>query len=244
MISAVGIVVPARDEQRLISSCQRDLVVAVRHASPGVDWAVCVVADRCTDDTASAARATFGDHGNTMVLENHRDLTIGEVRDLGMRHVQAMLAGHPAERVWLLSSDADSNAPPDWVTRHLCVADNGADAVAGVVELFGHHALPPLVRARYTTVLAQARRAEGHGNVYAANLGVRASAYRAVGGFGACAVGEDHDLWRRLGQAGYRCCFAEDSVVLTSPRRRGRATGGLADLLHTLHLQAATEETA
>jgi GT2 family glycosyltransferase len=244
MISAVGIVVPARDEQRLISSCERDLVVALRHASPRVDWAVCVVADRCTDDTASLARATFGDHRDAVVVENHRDLTIGEVRDLGMRHVQAMLAGHPADRVWLLSSDADSTVPPDWVTRHLCVAGNGADAVAGIVELSGYRGLPALVSARYTTVLAQARRPEGHGNVYAANLGVRASAYRAVGGFGAMSVGEDHDLWRRLRQAGYRCRFVEESVVLTSSRRRGRATGGLADLLHTLHLQATAEETA
>jgi hypothetical protein len=72
--------------------------------------------------------------------------------------------------------------------------------------------------------------------VYGANLGVRADAYLAVGGFGAVATGEDHHLWRRLGQAGYRRSYAAESTVRTSARRHGRAPGGLADLLRSLHV--------
>jgi hypothetical protein len=52
-------------------------------------------------------------------------------------------------------------------------------------------------------------------------------------------TGEDHDLWRRLGQAGYRLSYAADTLVTTSARLRGRATGGLADLLYSLENGAA-----
>lgn len=243
MISAVGVVVPARDERHSITNCLLGLSTALRRLPSTVEWSVCVVADRCSDDTAALARAVLDVCPTAMVLDNEHELPIGEVRDLGVRQVRAVLSGHRADRVWLLSTDADSVVAPDWVTRHLLPADAGVDAVAGVVELDGYRALPPLVSARYRAVVDQARRPEGHGNVYAANLGVRAAAYLAVGGFGAVSVGEDHDLWRRLGDAGYRRHYDEDAIVVTSARRHGRARGGLADLIGALHRDGTPERT-
>jgi hypothetical protein len=70
---------------------------------------------------------------------------------------------------------------PDWATEHRRPADAGVDAAAGMVELAGQSLTPPVV-ARHATVFAYARRSDGHGNVYAANLSVRADAYLAVGG--------------------------------------------------------------
>jgi cellulose synthase/poly-beta-1,6-N-acetylglucosamine synthase-like glycosyltransferase len=222
MITAVGIVVPARDEQRRIRRCVRGLVAAL---PPGVEPAVCVVADRCADRTAELA-ALPGLH----ILTNRVERTIGEVRDLGFQQVCSALAEHEPRDVLLLSTDADSVVPPDWARRHIRLIDEGADAVAGVIELAGRRRPPP----GYASVVAEDRRAGG--NVYGANLGVRADAYLAVGGFGAVATGEDHHLWHRLGQAGYRRSYAAESTVLTSARRHGRAPGGLADLLRSLHV--------
>jgi hypothetical protein len=210
------------------------VLTALRALPPDLDIAVCVVADRCTDRTASLARAAFDHHPGSRVVVNHAELTIGEVRDLGMRQVLAALPPPPS-RTLLLSTDADSRVAPDWALRHLRNATSGVHATAGVVELVGRHALPPLVAARYAEVLARTRGAYGHGNVYAANLGVRADAYLAVGGFGVAASAEDHALWRALGAAGYRRRYAEEPRVLTSARRHGRAPGGLADLLRALH---------
>jgi hypothetical protein len=175
------------------------------------------------------ARAELTGLPTAHVLHNRSAATIGEVRDLGLDHLD--LAGHRPSDVWLLSTDADTTVTPDWAVRHLELARRGAHAVAGVALLSPHAALPMAVARRYSALLAGTRGPDGHGNVYAANLGVRADAYRAVGGFGAVATGEDHDLWRRLRQAGYRCHYAEGPRVVTSARRRGRATGGLADLL-------------
>jgi hypothetical protein len=234
MISAVGIVVPARDEQRRIRDCVRGLLTAVRALPPDVDVAVCVVADRCLDRTARLARAASGRHPGSQVVVNRTELTIGEVRDLGVRHVLAALP-HAPSRTLLLSTDADSVVAPDWALGHVRVAASGVHAAAGVVELDGRHALPPLVATRYADVLAGTRGVHGHGNVYAANLGVRADAYLAVGGFGVTATGEDHALWRRLGDAGYRRRYVEEPRVRTSARTHGRAHGGLADLLRALH---------
>lgn len=51
--------------------------------------------------------------------------------------------------------------------------------------------------ARYAAVVAPAEGPWGYGNVYGANLGVRA--FDTLGGFGRVPVGEDHDLLSGLG---------------------------------------------
>jgi hypothetical protein len=231
-ITAVGVVVPARDESRLIGACLRSVLVALGALPSTVEPALCVVADRCTDDTARVARVALHGRPWARVVTSRSAATIGEVRDLGLEHLN--LRGHPSPRVWLLSTDADTTVAPDWALRHLDLARRGAHAVAGVALLADRSALPAAVARHYATLLDEARRPDGHGNVYAANLGVRADAYRAVGGFGPVARGEDHDLWHRLTQAGYRCRYATGPRVLTSARHRGRASGGLADLLAAL----------
>lgn len=235
MISAVGIVIPARNEQHQIKACLRALRVALRQLPPDIERAVCVVADRCTDDTVALARTELVGWPAARVTETRLERSVGEARDLGVRQLCTVLDRHPPAGVWLLSTDADSAVVRDWAIQHIDLARRGAHAVAGIVELDGHPALPPVVSQRYAAVLARARKPEGHGNVYAANLGVRADAYLAVGGFGALSTGEDHDLWHRLRQAGYRMHYAEGPKVITSSRRNGRARGGLADLLRALH---------
>jgi hypothetical protein len=67
--------------------------------------------------------------------------------------------------------------------------------------------------------------------VYGANLGVRADAYLAVGGFPPVGAGEDAALWRALAAAGLPTASPTSVRVRTSGRLHGRARGGLADLL-------------
>jgi cellulose synthase/poly-beta-1,6-N-acetylglucosamine synthase-like glycosyltransferase len=229
MIGAVGVVIPARDERDGIVACVRSVLASLDRLPPGVESAVCVVADRCRDDTAElAARAG---RGIVDVVSNRRSGTIGEVRALGVRRVRWSLSRHVAERIWLLSTDADTTVPPDWAVRHLELAGSGVHAVAGEAVLAGSPPIPATVTRRYSAVVAAERGPEGHGNVYAANLGVRADAYERVGGFAPIASGEDRDLWSRLCRTGHRCEYADEPTVLTSARTEGRAPGGLAALL-------------
>lgn len=229
----MGVAVPARDEAARVGRCVASVLTALRALPPSVERAFCVVADRCSDGTAHAARRAFGGVPGAWTVGNRAEATVGEVRDLGFARVLAALPGHAPAGVLLLSTDADSVVAPDWALGHLRLVRAGAHAVAGMVDL-ADEALPPLVSARHAALLDRMRRPDGHGNVYGANLAVRADAHLAVGGFGPVASGEDHDLWRRLRRAGYRCRYAEPPTVRTSARLRGRATGGLADLLRRL----------
>ncbi|HEX3651046.1 MAG TPA: glycosyltransferase [Pseudonocardiaceae bacterium] len=241
MITAVGVVVPARDESRSIGACVRSVLAALRRLPADVVPALCVVADRCTDDTAERAAAALAGWPARLV-RNRAEATIGEIRDLGLCHLG--LDAHRPRETWLLSTDADTTVAADWAVRHLELARRGLHAVAGAAELRDRAAMPAPVARLYSKILATARRPEGHGNVYGANLGVRADAYRAVGGFGPVATGEDDDLWRRLVAAGFRCHYDAGLSVLTSSRRDGRAPGGLAALLARLDREHALPEGA
>jgi cellulose synthase/poly-beta-1,6-N-acetylglucosamine synthase-like glycosyltransferase len=230
MISAVAVVIPARDERRRIRSCLRAVRHSLSRLPDGITHAVCVVADRCTDDTAALARAELP---SAQVVTTEADRTIGEVRDLGMRAARTVLDGHSPARIWLLSTDADTVVHRDWARRHVRLADAGNDAIAGVAHLDRPAGPTRAALERYAAVVGRAGGPWGHGNVYGANLGLRADAFDAVGGFGPVAVGEDHDLWQRLGAAGYTRHHA-DIPVVTSARHIGRVRGGLADLLAAL----------
>jgi hypothetical protein len=219
---AVAVVVPARDEAERIDACLRSVRVAL--AGSGLPGAVCVVADRCVDGTEAVA-ARHAD-----VVRNTAARTIGELRTLGARRLLTRL---PA-RTWLLSTDADTVVPPSWVADHLRHARLGADAVAGVVDLDDPEALPPDVLCRYTDLVRAGTGADRHTHAYAANLGVRAEAFLQVGGFPAVPSGEEHALLARLRAAGRRVVCPVDVRARTSARTRGRAVGGLADLLRGL----------
>lgn len=58
-----------------------------------------------------------------------------------------------------------------------------------------------------------------------------AAVYLRVGGFAALPTGEDRDLAVRLSAAGHRIARTDQHPVQTAARLRGRAPGGLADLL-------------
>ena len=76
--------------------------------------------------------------------------------------------------------------------------------------------------------------ADGHGHVHGANLGVRGSAYAAVGGFRPLPESEDVDLVARLDAAGATVVWAADCPVVTSSRVSRRTGGGFSGHLDSL----------
>ncbi|MEU3274442.1 glycosyltransferase [Saccharomonospora sp. NPDC006951] len=234
MIATVGVVIPARDEESTVGACIGAVVRALRRLPPWIERTVCLVADRCSDDTAEAAAAALRGLRTGTVLRSEHARRVGNVRALGVRHCLSLLRHADPGRTLLLSTDADSLVAPDWARAHLGRANQGHHAVAGVAELLDSGELGARALRRYQGVLDGAAVPEGHGNVYGANLGVRADAYLAVGGFAPLATGEDHDLWNRLGLAGFRRCYDDTARVLTSSRVTGRAPEGLAALLGRL----------
>ncbi|HET9076726.1 MAG TPA: glycosyltransferase family 2 protein [Acidimicrobiales bacterium] len=233
MITAVGVVIPARDEADHIGLCLQSVHRALSVLPPATDTAVWVVVDRCTDATAELVRLNLAGRGGCGWEVSDRDRPVGTLRDRGNRAVLDLLGGHLPGNIWLLNTDADTVVPPGWAAGHVALAEDGADAVAGIADLAAAPA-QPLAAARYRELIARHRHGAVHDHVYGANLGVRASAYLRVGGFAPRSTGEDVDLVRRLRRGGYEVVAPVHVRVRTSARTVGRAPGGLADLLSSL----------
>jgi hypothetical protein len=78
-----------------------------------------------------------------------------------------------------------------------------------------------------------------HPHVHGANLGIRASAHLAAGGFTPLRTAEDHALVAAAGRAGRSVLRASNIPVRTSARRQACAPFGFGHLLRTLPPPAA-----
>jgi glycosyltransferase involved in cell wall biosynthesis len=226
VIDHVGIVIPARDEADLIGRCLASVVAsaAEARARAGVSVTIVVIADECSDDTAVIARSFDG-----VIVHETSGANVGIARATGARI--ALDSGCS----WIACTDADSAVPPNWVAHQLRLAAAGCDVVVGTVRPdFADLAAEHVAQWKATHVPG-----EPNGHVHGANLGVRASSYLSVGGFGAMPEHEDNDLVSRLTVAGAVIVASDEAEVMTSGRLVGRTAGGYAG-----HLRRIADELA
>ncbi len=221
----IGVVVPAHDEEDTLDACLVGLRTAAAAVADRARVAVLVVLDTCRDRSESVARH----HGVGIVRVAARN--VGCARAAG---ATALLSRHGGAPVWLAGTDADSVVRPGWLAAHLDACEQGWDALVGTVEVTDWTAHRPSTEARYVRRYAHGADELGHRHVHGANLGVRASAYRAVGGFAPLVSGEDVDLVARLDRAGHRVRRDHAVPVATSARLDGRAPSGFAGHLRAL----------
>jgi glycosyltransferase involved in cell wall biosynthesis len=223
-IAAAGVVVPAHNEEALLPAC----LAALRRTASALRVPVhlLVVADRCSDRTAAVARA-----GGAQVV-SIQARKVGAARAAGIRELLRLTSGSDPSAVWLATTDADTVVPPGWLRRQLEYADAGWDVVLGTVTITDWDGHPAHVPVAFTE-----RYAFGpgpHPHVHGANLGIRASAYLAAGGFRPLRTAEDHALLAAATEAGCAVVQAGDITVETSGRRLARAPRGFSSLLRTL----------
>lgn len=225
---SVGIVVPARNEQARIRRCLKS-VLAAADASEARAIRVVVVADSCTDRTASIAEHVLKDRGRVIAVDAGSP---GTARRLGTDAVLRELGDVEHTHLWLANTDADGYVPVDWIQTQLRMANEGAMAVAGIVAVDSfrvHGAKGAEIFGRHYTLNPDGT----HPHVHGANMGVRADVYLDAGGWSDIRVGEDHCLWNRVQQRGWAVRSSTRSFVTTSGRLRGRARGGFADTLRS-----------
>lgn len=223
----VAVLIPARDEEELIGRCLRSVLEAARMLPPEMTCDIVVVSDGSTDGTVRIARQMLAESlGTTVEIDAQ---CVGTARAVAARIAMQRYSG-PIDRCWLANTDADCEVPATWLLQQVSHAGQGWAGVAGIVDVdsfMGHDAgVPERFRSTYLT------HADGtHPHVHGANLGIRADAYVAAGGWSPLVTAEDHDLWGRLRDGQYRCLADAALCVVTSGRRMGRAPMGFARAL-------------
>ncbi len=225
------ITVPAHDEADLIGECLDSVITAT--ATLSVPVAVVLSAHRCTDDTEAIARERLSRLRGLAegLVVRVGSGTVATARSAGTMSGLCLLTayGVPFERTWLLSTDADSRVPADWIHSYQPHLTSGAAAVAGMVRVPGWDDVPA-----YQRIIDAGLRSDGHDHVYGANLAVRADAYLDVGGWPEQVPGEDSALLSALRAKNWPVRSAPGVVVTTSGRTTPRAPGGLGALLGRL----------
>ena len=226
--SAVAVVVPARDEERLVGACLDSVLHAtrvLRAAHPEVRTHVVVVLDVCRDDTAAVVARRPGVQAITSGAGN-----VGEARAVGVEAAAAWAASRRAGRVWLANTDADSEVPRHWLLTQWRLAAEGRHLVVGTVSPRAGDLSSDVLAAWH----ARHSSADGHQHVHGANLGFSLEAYRSVGGFAPLPAHEDVELVEAMRRAGLSQVATGAIDVSTSGRRAGRAPVGFASYLEDL----------
>jgi hypothetical protein len=226
---AVGI--PVRNEQRLLPG-----LLAALAGQRGIDpdaVGIAFLLDGCTDGSEALVRGWQAPFAVTVRSGPADRPCAGRARRAVME--EAVRTG----AALLLCTDADSAPEPGWIAaavRALALAD----VVAGRIRRIGDVDRAQDALEAYYDRLHGHRRAvdpvgwdpaPGHHHTGGANLGFRAEAYRALGGFDPVPSGEDALILDRAHRLGLRVRRDAAMVVATSSRRRGRAPGGLAAAL-------------
>ncbi|MGH3178790.1 MAG: glycosyltransferase [Streptosporangiaceae bacterium] len=230
-MEAAGVVVPSHNEEERLPACLAALQEAAGAAR--IPVYLLVVADACTDETAAVAAA----RGAQVIGIRARN--VGAARAAGMAGLLRRTAGTDPAAVWLATTDADTVVPPGGLRRQLGYAGEGWDMVLGTVTVTNWAEYPPHAPAVFAAMYESG---EGpHPHVHGANLGIRASAYLAAGGFRPLRTAEDHALMAAATEAGCQVLQASDITVVTSARRQARAPRGFSHVLRTLARESGGE---
>jgi glycosyltransferase involved in cell wall biosynthesis len=232
-IRGLLVVVPARDEERLLGRCLAAISLAVerlRTTHRDVVAQVLVVADRCVDRTADIAREA-GAH----VLEIDAGC-VGTARRAGVDAGIELLPPGPSHQSWVASTDADSRVPVTWLEHQADLATAGTRLMIGRVT----PDRGDLTEATWTRWHRGHTSLDIDAHIHGANLGFRLDDYLAAGGWPRLPQHEDQHLVNALLAAGAPATGGPD--VITSGRLRGRVPGGFSGYLRTLEGAEPTSE--
>jgi hypothetical protein len=240
----VVIAIPVRDEEERIGSC---LAALTDQIDAQADHIVLLV-NNTSDGTVEAARRVAMPPGTTLHIVERtlppEQANAGQARRLAMQEAYRLAGGSGI----LLTTDADSQADPDWLAANLAAIAEGADAVAGWVDLdpadwsniplslheddareCAYDALCDEIHARLDPDPFDPlpRHTQNSG----ASIAVTAAAYRAAGGIPAVPSGEDRAFLAALRRQDVGIRHSLACHVTVSGRIVGRAAGGMADTI-------------
>ncbi len=238
------VAIPAYNEAERLPAC----LAALSRQRDAPAFEVVVLLNNCHDGSAAivrrfAADAPMAVHAIDRTLPPHRAFA-GTARRLAMLHA-ARIAGPDG---LLLTTDADAEAPPDWLAANLRAVEAGADVVAGraVIDPVEARSIPQALHdadareCAYAALLDEtaayldpdpADPWPRHDEHNGASIAVRVAAWQRAGGIPAVPLGEDRAFFAALRRTDARIRHAPDVWVTVSGRIEGRASGGMADTM-------------
>ena len=225
---------------------------SLRKVPPPAALGLVLLLNNCSDRTAAIARGRLAASGAPFALVNvalpPSQANAGFARRLALDLAALWLERADRRDGVLLTTDADSRVPPQWLARNLAAIHAGCGAVAGRVTLEpAEEGLLPQALMRRSArenayeqaLLALSARIDpvahdpwpNHWSASGASYGVTLDAYRAIGGLPHPASGEDRALADMLLRHDIPIRHDPEIVVVTSARLDGRARGGVADTI-------------
>ena len=230
------VIVPARNEEDLVTSCLEALATQERVAHH--EYEVLLILDRCTDGTEERAREIGGVHPslNLRFLHGPGEGS-GPARKVGMDAACARLLQVGRPEGLIACTDADTVVAPGWLAAQLRAASKGARAIGGRIELAEDGSLPELVRRRHSEegrcrhehLLRDPSGEAQHWQFSGASMTLTATVYKQVGGLEPLTALEDEHLEMVLRHHDVPIHRLLSVRVTTSPRLVGRATRGLSN---------------
>jgi len=211
----VSVAIPAYNEQDCIGDCLRS--IARQRTSAKVEAIVCLNA--CTDHTAHAAIKVAEEEGLDLKLVDEPLKGIARARQRAFEEAGGDI---------IVSADADSLYPTDWIERIVAAFDRKQQTalvygpvyftrIRGFTGTVMHHAYPVI-----DFVITQFDRLTKHPNVRGPNFAVAREAFKQVKGFNVdLEAFEDNDLaWRVAKLRGHRALHYDRHLVVHSSARR------------------------
>ena len=248
--------VPARDEADRLPI----LLDALARQDVDGPIRVSILINNTVDDSVAAvarAQAAWGERLHLAVACHDippERAHAGTARRLAM---EAGLARIDPDRGVLISTDADTRPPSDWISAMLRAIDAGLDIVGGRIVVDDAEPLAAdmdAMQVKLDRYWACVRAIEDdidpcrwdpaprHGDHTGASLAILAPLYRAAGGVPAIPAGEDRALVEAAVAAGGRLGHPISVWTRVSARTIGRATGGMADHMQALSVRVARGE--
>ncbi|HUD95806.1 glycosyltransferase [Sphingobium sp.] len=246
--------VPARNEAKRLPILLDALAAQVWEAPVRVVIAL----NNTDDDSRSVIASACSHHGGSLevhlvdVLFPSVKAHAGSARRLAMDTGLSLLRN--GVDGMLVSTDADTRPPKNWLACIASAAARGADIVGGRIEIDPLEPIANEVAARrfawerYWRAVRDIEDeidplpwdpAPRHGDHTGASLAITAELYRACGGVPPIATGEDVALVRAALACGGKLAHPEDVFTFVSPRCDGRASGGMAQAMRALSVEAA-----
>lgn len=242
------VAIPVRDEAEHIAVCLN--AIGAQEGVEPDEIGVVLLLNNSSDGTEGIVRELAPRLGYAIrIMEiNSPEANAGWARRGAMNGAAAWLEEAGAQDGIILTTDADSRVPPNWIAVNAKMIAAGAAGVAGQIALdeADEALLPASLRARglleetYERLLTELNARidperndpwPTHWTQSGASLAVSLEAYRHVDGMPPIALGDDRAFISRLRAANLVVRHTPEIVVATSGRLVGRAQGGVADTM-------------